>query len=299
MYGYPNVLTMLTFANIYAAVAIMMGLQTIGTARVNFGPQLYVGLGGYVASIFNLYFGLSPALTFILTILVSVAVALAISPIVLIARGLYFALITLLLPLIFLQITFIYAHIFGGEFGLSGMSPLIDLGRASWNYVTYCYLSLILMLIYLLIADKIMRSRFGISMAAINDNETAAEVLGVPVRNYKLFSYIFPSVCMAIVGWFIAHTFRTFSGVTYLSFFFLIKLLLIIIIGGRATLYGAVAGAYFIAVVEEFLRAFGPIHYVIFPILLIALVYMLPEGVWGIYHKRHYRDYYPKLRVRR
>jgi branched-chain amino acid transport system permease protein len=299
VYQYPNILTMITTANIYAAIAIMLSLQTIGTARLNFGPQFYVGIGGYTAALLNLYFGLNPALTLIVTILVSLLFAFLISPIVLIARGLYFALITLILPLIFLEITFVYGDIFRGESGLSGIAPLLNLGSVSWNYLAYYFLSLTMMLIYLLVVDKTMRSRYGLAMAAINDNEDVARTVGVNVNKYKILSYVIPSVGMGVAGWFIAHTFRTFAGITYLSLDFMVKILLMIIIGGRASIYGSIVGGYFVAFLEEGLRTLGPINYVVFPLTLILCVYILPEGLWGLYHKRHYRDYYPKLRVRR
>jgi len=128
-----------------------------------------------------------------------------------------------------------------------------------------------------------------------------ARMMGVPVDQYKVFFYVFPSILTGIVGWYIVHTFRTFAGVTYLPLEFMTKILIIVIVGGRAFLYGAVPGAYLISVVEDSLREFGPINYVLFPLVLIALIVFLPrgEGLWGLYHKRHHRDYYPVLHVRR
>jgi ABC-type branched-subunit amino acid transport system permease subunit len=138
-------------------------------------------------------------------------------------------------------------------------------------------------------------------MAAINENEDVARMMGVPVDQYKVFFYVFPSILTGIVGWYIVHTFRTFAGVTYLPLEFMTKILIIIIVGGRAFLYGAIPGAYLISVVEDSLREVGPIIYVLFPLVLIGLIVFLPrgEGLWGLYHKRHHRDYYPVLHVRR
>ncbi|MGA3117487.1 MAG: branched-chain amino acid ABC transporter permease [Syntrophobacteraceae bacterium] len=301
IYSYPNVLTMMTTANLYAAVAIPLGLQMLGTARVNFGPQLYLGIGGYTAALLNLHFGFGPALTLAATILVCAGIALLLSPTTWIAKGLYFSLITLILPLTFLDVTFIWGDIFRGEVGLAGMSPLLTLGKVTWNYLAYFYLSLLLMLSYLFISDKIVRSRFGVSLAAINENEDVARMMGVDVDRYKIFYYVFPSVLTGIVGWFIVHTFRTFAGVTYLPLDFMVKILIIVIIGGRAYVYGAVPGAYLISIVEDSLRGLGPINYVLFPLVLILAIIFLPrgEGLWGLYHKRHHRDYFPTLRVRR
>jgi branched-chain amino acid transport system permease protein len=301
VYSYPNILTMLTTANLYAAVAIPLGLQILGTARVNFGPQLFLGIGGYTAALLNLHFGFGPSLTLAATILVCAGIALLLSPTTWIAKGLYFSLITLILPLTFLDVTFIWGDLFRGEVGLAGMSPLLNLRKVTWNYLAYFYLSLLLMLSYLFISDKIVRSRFGVSLAAINENEDVARMMGVDVDRYKIFYYVFPSILTGIVGWFIVHTFRTFAGVTYLPLDFMTKILIIVIIGGRAFVYGAVPGAYLISIVEDSLRGLGPINYVLFPLVLIIAIIVLPrgEGLWGLYHKRHHRDYFPTLHVRR
>jgi branched-chain amino acid transport system permease protein len=300
-YSYPNILTMITTANLYAAVAIPLGLQMLGTARVNFGPQLFLGIGGYTAALLNLHLGFGPGLTLLATILVCAGIALLLSPTTWIAKGLYFSLITLILPLTFLDVTFIWGDIFRGEVGLVGMSPLLQFKKVSWNYLAYFYLSLALMLGYLFISDKIVRSRFGVNLAAINENEDVARMMGVNVDRYKIFYYVFPSVMTGIVGWFIVHTFRTFAGVTYLPLDFMTKILIIVIIGGRAFVYGAVPGAYLISIVEDSLRPLGPINYVLFPLVLIIAIILLPrgEGLWGLYHKRHHRDYFPVLHVRR
>jgi branched-chain amino acid transport system permease protein len=299
--GYPALLTMFTTANLLAAITIPLGLQLIGTARVNFGPQLYLGIGGYTAALLNLHLGWNPFLTLLATIVVCGGVALVLSPITWIAKGLYFSLITLILPLAFMDLTFIYGDLFRGEVGLIGMSPLFDLGRVTWNYVSYYYLSLILMLFYLLIADKIGHSRYGVTLASINEDEDVARMMGVNVNLNKVFYYVFPSILTGIVGWFIVHTFRTFAGVTYLPLEYMLKVLIIILIGGRAYAYGAVWGAYFVTILEDSLRMVGSFNYVLFPVLLILVIVLLPrgEGLFGLYHKRHHRDYFPQLKVRR
>ncbi len=131
IYRYPNYLTMFTTANLYAAMAIPLSLQIIGTGRVNFGPQLYLGIGGYTAALLNLHLGWPPLATLAATILVCLSVSLLLSPITWIAKGLYFSLITLILPLAFLDATFVFGDLFRGEVGLSGMSPLLNLGKVT------------------------------------------------------------------------------------------------------------------------------------------------------------------------
>ena len=81
----------------------------------------------------------------------------------------------------------------------------------------------------------------------------------------------------------------------------MLKILIIVLVGGRAFVYGAVPGAYFVAILEELLRGLGSFHYVLFPLALLVAILVLPrgEGLFGLYHRRHHRDYFPVLRVRR
>jgi branched-chain amino acid transport system permease protein len=301
LYNYPRYLTLFTTANLYAILAMANSVQMVGTGRVNFGPQLYLGVGGYTAALLNLHLGWSPTATLATAILACLALALLLSPITWVARGLYFSLITLILPLLFLDITYAFGDIFRGEVGVSGMSPLLQLNKILWNYTAYAYFSVIILLLVLFVADRILKSRIGLNMAAINENDEVAKMMGLNVNKYKSYSYILTSVLIGIVGWFIVHTFRAFAGVTYLPLDFMLKILFITLIGGRAFLYGAIPGAYFIALLEHSLRPLGPINYVIFPSALLILIVFFgqKEGLWGIFQKRHHTDYYPKIRVRR
>ena len=88
--------------------------------------------------------------------------------------------------------------------------------------------------------------------AAINDNENVANMLGLNINRYKIVTFTMTSVMIGIAGWFAAHYFGTFAGVTYLPLQFMLKVLLVVMIGGRGEIYGCVVGAYFIALLEAF-----------------------------------------------
>jgi branched-subunit amino acid ABC-type transport system permease component len=71
-------------------------------------------------------------------------------------------------------------------------------------------------------------------------------------------------------------------------------------IGGRMQIYGCIVGGYFIAFLEMILiRTTGDMSPVLFPVILLILLLVLPEGLFGLYRKRHYREYLPTLHVRR
>jgi len=296
----PALLTTLITANLYAAIAIPLALMTVGTGRLNFGPNFFLGVGGYTAAILSIAYGWGPLKTLPIAILVTMASALLFSPLVIVARGLYYVLLTLLLPLVFMEVTFIYSNIFKGDVGLSGVKLLVDLGKVKLNFLVIAYLAIFMMLLYLLIVNKILKSRYGLIMAAINDDEEVAHGIGVNINLVKILYFLFPAGMIGVVGWLDAHYFGTFAGITYLPLSFMVKILLVIFIGGRTQVFGCVVGGYFIAFLEMILiSTLGDYQSVLFPIILFILLFALPEGLFGIYRKRRYREYLPTLHVRR
>jgi ABC-type branched-subunit amino acid transport system permease subunit len=80
----------------------------------------------------------------------------------------------------------------------------------------------------------------------------------------------------------------------------MLKILLVMMIGGRAQIFGCVVGGYFVAFLETLLiRHLGPIQPIVFPVILMIFLFALPEGLFGIWRKRRYREYLPTLHVRR
>lgn len=296
--GRSDFLSLFTTANIYACIAIPLGWQMAGIGRMNFGPQFFLAIGGFTAALLSIHFGWGPLQTLPCVILMGLAFGLLLSRLTTLAKGLYFSLITLILPLIFMEVTFVYTDLFKGETGLSGIAKLVDFGYMSTNYLVSAFLSVFMMLSFLVIIDKIMRSRIGLYAAAINDEEDVARGLGLDITKWKVICFTVTSMMITIAGWFAAHYFGTFAGVTYLPLAFMLKVLIMVIVGGRGEIYGAVVGAYFVATLETSLSYIGPIHYVLFPLILIIMLFTLPEGLYGLYRKHKYKEYYPTMRIR-
>ena len=202
---YPDYMALLSSANVYAAIAIPLAWQMTGIGRMNFGPQFFVGIGGFSAALLSIHLGWGPWQTLGVVVFISFAFGLLISPLTTLAKGLYFSLITLILPLMFLEITFVYTKIFQGETGLSGIAPLFTFGDIRVEQIIACYFSLGLMLVYLLVVEKILNSRVGLYAAAINDEEEVAETCGLNINFWKMLCFTITSVMVGIVGWFVAH----------------------------------------------------------------------------------------------
>ncbi len=296
----PDILTLLTTANMYACVAIPVAWQMVGIGRMNFGPQIFIGVGGFTAALLSIHWGLGPLQSMPFVILIGLIAGFILSPLTIVARGLYFSIITLVLPLVFMQLTYVYSKIFGGEYGLSGVRQLVSLGSMKLNFLVTFYLSLLMMLVFMFIVNGVLKSRMGLFAAAINDDEDVANALGLNVNWWKILCYTITSMMVALTGWFMAYNVGGFSGETYLPLSFMLKILLIVMIGGRGEIYGTLIGAYFVSFLETgLMTVFGDISHFLFPLVLLILLLTLREGLYGLYSKHKYRDYYPTVRVRK
>jgi len=298
--GPTTILSSLFMANVVAISAIAHSLQTIGTGRVNFGPHFFVVVGGYVAALLNKNYGLSPALTFLAAFALTALVGLALSPLTIISRGIYFTLITMILPLILYELVFWRVDIFGAETGIPGISRLVYTGDIMNDYVMCLYLSLAITLVLLFIVDRILRSRWGFMFGVINEDEDVASSFGIETKKLKVTVFTLTCGVMGISGWLIAHYYGSFAGTVWLEPWLLIFILLSGVLGGKAAIYGSVLGSYFVVLTRDLLRPFvGEVALLALYVVLLAALYLLPEGLWGIYRKTRYREYMPTIRVRR
>ncbi|MGP3667737.1 MAG: branched-chain amino acid ABC transporter permease [Candidatus Bathyarchaeota archaeon] len=298
--GPMSLLSTLILANVIGISALAHSLQTIGTGRVNFGPHFFVVAGGYVAALLNKNYGIDPSTTFLLSFAVTSLIGLTLSPLTVVARGIYFTLITLVLPLILSELTYWRSDIFGAETGIPGVARLVSTGNAIYDVYIYFYISFIIVATILLIIDKLLRSRWGFILGVINEDEDVASSFGLSVGKFKMAIFTVTSGIMGISGWFIAHYYGSFTGTVWLEPWMLIFILLSSVLGGKAAIYGAVMGAYFIVLLREVLRNYlGEAALLALYTILLVLLYLLPEGLWGLYRKKRYREYVPSIRIRR
>lgn len=290
----------LIFANVLAMISVPLVLQIIGTGRVSFGPHFFVAVGGYTAALLSKNFGLNPSLTLPASFLMGAVVGFALSPVTIISRGIYFVLITLLLPFMLWELTYWRSDIFGAETGIPGVQPLIFTGDVVLDIMIYYYISLTIVLFFLFFTDRVMRSRYGFMMGVINEDEDVALSYGLDVTKIKIITFTMTNGAIAIAGWFLAHYQGSFTGPVWLQPTFLILILLTTTLGGKGAIYGVIVSAYVIATLREITRTqFGELSIVVLFVILLVLLYVLPEGFWGLYRKRRYREYEPSIRIRR
>ena len=273
-YSNEFALTIMTFANTFAVVAASWDFFTGLTGRFNFGQALFFGVGSYAAGFMILNLGYEPLLAIPLAGAVAVVIGVAFGYPTLRLKGPYFALATLIFPLIAGDLTFSASSVFGGEHGLYGLASITD------SYVVQYYGSFMLMLATVLILIYLATSRLGLALESIRDDERAASATGMNVTKFKLSAYAISAFFTGMAGAYQAHLFK-FVGPDTFSSNISFEIIAMTIVGGIATIVGPVLGAYVLVLVLDGLGINSDLSVLIYGVLLMAMVLVFPEGILG------------------
>src|SRR5690606_8767088 len=161
-----------------------------------------------------------------------------------------------------------------GDLGLQ-VPDLFGLSRVGYFYVFLAALVLVQVLVY-----QLLRSRAGLFIQALRDDELAAASRGVDVTRWKTVVFGISSAMCGLAGGLYVHFIRLASPEigTILQSGLVVTMA---VVGGMATLAGPLIGAFFIQVASEALRAIGMQHMLVFALLVILSVRFFPGGLWG------------------
>jgi branched-chain amino acid transport system permease protein len=145
------------------------------------------------------------------------------------------------------------------------------------------YLGLALVVVAMATVYAVTRSKMGLAMVAIRDDEQAAQVTGVKVFKCKVQALLISAVLAGLSGGLYAYVRLSFWQIyTVFSPSWTFDALLSVVIGGAGTLFGPVVGSIFLVVLSEiFANTMGQAHLIIFGFLFILVVLFLPQGLIG------------------
>ena len=254
--------------------------------EVNLGHVVFVGIGAYTSVLLTLN-GLNMWLSILVGGMLSTLFGLAIGSVCLRLRGYYLALVTAILPLVFIQIVNIYPNIFGGYEGLSvGINNALHRTVEGRFYISYLFTLASLIVIY-----KIVNSKFGLRLKAIRDDPDLAESLGIDVFKHKVLAFVISAFFSGIAGGITAF-YRLSVGVDLFGISLMLLIIISAILGGLGTYYGAIIGAVIVYVLKymvltSFAQSLGMagVDDLILYALLIVLIYKLPKGIFGTFYK--------------
>jgi branched-chain amino acid transport system permease protein len=268
----------LCLVGIYGLLAIGFDFLANFTGLVCLGGALFVGTGGYIAGILNFYFGIPPALTIpIATVSGAVICTLFLLP-CLRLRGVYFAIVSFVFPLIIDRII-CALNIFGGTDGLYGLDILPNI----W---VNQYLILIVLLICAFGLRKLVNEDIGLVLRGVKDNDQAIRASGMSITYYKAYAVFIASLMGCFGGAYLAHLYG-WAGISLFAIDFSIFPLAATVIGGPGTIIGPLLGAFILVPVSEMLRAFGTLRIVFYSVVIVLFIVFWSEGLLNWARRRY------------
>lgn len=262
-----------TLAGIYAVAAIGLTLLFGGAGQISLGQAGLLGTSAFLTAYLTVDLGWDPWLAGLLAVAGTTVVGLLLGWAALRTTGHYLALITLAFGLVFTEIS---RTLFPeGWYGV----PVLALGDFDffdpqrmlllvWGFV----------ILALVLATLLVRSRFGRSLAALRDDPVAAAACGVDLARTKVTVFAIASALGGVSGW----LFALYQGsVTETSFSFVlsVNLLIMVVVGGLGSPLGAVVGAVFLVLAPELGRAYEEYRLLAYGLILILVLALLPGGL--------------------
>jgi branched-chain amino acid transport system permease protein len=283
---------------LYLSLACLWNFLAGYAGLVSVGQQAFVGLGGYVLFALAIFFGVHPLLAIPVAGLLGALIALPVAVLIFRLRGAYFAIGTWVVAevfrLIFAQITSL-----GGGSGISlpvSVVKMIADSRDLRESITY-WVILSLLVIILGAVYMLLRSRRGLQLTAIRDNELAAKSLGIDIWRTKFIVYVMTAALTAMVGALIfLQKLRISPDAAFSVNDWTAYVIFIVVIGGIGTLEGPIIGTLIFFLLREFFADLGTVYLMILGVVAILIVLKSPRGIWGYVSDRFNIHLFPTAR---
>ena len=170
------------------------------------------------------------------------------------------------------------------RFPLVIATPSLRLLRRPVEFTFYAFLALVVLLVA--ITDRLLRSRFGRAFLAIKDNEIAAAAMGIPTDRYIVLAFAWGGAVVGVGGAMFAISVGHLTPVSF-DLTELIRQFAIIMVGGLASLTGAIIGAAIITAAPQVFASFPGFDELVFGLLIVLVILFLPRGLASLLARLH------------
>jgi len=258
---------------------ITMGLSLLmGYAgQISLGHAAFFGLGAYSSGVLTTQYSFHPLGAFGVGILITALIAFLVGKPTLRLKGHYMAVATLGFGEIIFIVFNELSMLTGGPSGLSGI-PLLAFGGFIIEGSAFLYLVWALVVCLLVFSLNVINSRVGRALRAVHGSELAASAMGVDASRYKLGVFVLSAVYGSMAGSLYAH-FITFISPTSFNLMFSILLLMMVVVGGSETIWGALLGAAVLTLLPEYLRGLEDFEVLAYGAILVLVLLFMPQGI--------------------
>jgi branched-chain amino acid transport system permease protein len=272
----------------FVALASLWNLLAGYAGLVSVGQQAFVGLGGYLLFALAMLLDVHPIVAILIAGPVAALVAIPVAALIFRLRGAYFAIGTWVVAEVF-RLLASQISMLGGGSGISlpaGIIIAMAPSRQMREFETY-WLALGLTAIVLAAIVTLLRSRFGLALTAIRDNDVAAQSNGIDVTRVKLIVYVLTALGTATVGALIflmklrISPDTAFSVNDWTAF-----VIFITVIGGIGRIEGPIIGTIIFFVLRQTLADLGSLYLLMMGAVAIVVMLWAPKGLWGLIVER-------------
>jgi branched-chain amino acid transport system permease protein len=272
----------------YIALASLWNLLAGYAGLVSVGQQAYVGFGGYLLFALAMFGGLHPIIAVAVAGVVSALVAVPVAALIFRLRGAYFAIGTWVVAEVF-RLLASQVSALGGGSGISLPTSIILAMAPSrtMRELQVYWLALGLTVLLLAAIVLLLRSRHGLALTAVRDNEIAAQSNGIDVGRLKLTVYVLTAAGTGMIGALIflmklrISPDTAFSVNDWTAF-----VIFITVIGGIGRIEGPIIGTIIFFTMRQTLSDLGSIYLMIMGTVAIVVMLLAPKGLWGLVAER-------------
>lgn len=265
---------------IYSILAASWDLSAGYAGLFNLAHVPIFAIGAYTVGVFTKFLGLSPWLGLVAAPILGAACGALICLPVLRVKGVYILLLTYAFGQVAYQVVMGNYRYTGGTQGLV-MIPALNIGSHTFGLSDNYYFILAVFLTCLICLRKAVNSHFGLSIIALRDYEEYAVSRGVPSARQRLLTLVCGSMFAGVSG----ALYALYLGMASPELFgwgYSMTVMSVCVLGGLASIYGPVIGAFSLTFIQEYMVSLGPWRYLIISTVTILMLRFYPGGIWGI-----------------
>lgn len=277
----------------YLVFAMMWNLLAGYGGMVSIGQQAFFGLGGYAMLALGNFAGVNPFVAIPLGALAAALVAVPVSWVAFRLSGGYFAIGTWVIAEVF-RLSVANLSVVGGGSGTT-LTALRGIERATRERTTY-WMALACVVAAVALVYLFLRSKRGLALLAIRDNEVAAESQGIPVARMKLAVYVVAAFGAGLAGalYFVGNL--RISPDAAFSVNWTAFAIFMVVIGGIGRIEGPLVGALIFWALNKFLSDYGTWYLLGLGLLAIVTTLFFKQGLWGYAQQRWGWSLFPTQR---
>jgi branched-chain amino acid transport system permease protein len=274
----PKWLTVATTFCIFSVVALSVDIVLGRAGMFDMGHALFFGLGAYITAIMNVHFGLNVLWSIPVVIIIPALFAIVISSPIVHLRGDYLLVATVGFNIVFEQA--LKNDIFGltgGPNGIFGINAEV-FGFFLDEPIPVYYMAFGLLLVTLLIIRNLERSKAGRALHYVQEDPIASESIGINTRFYRVLAFALGAGIAGLAGFVFSIQYAAVSPEAF-NFMTSVLFFAIVLVGGKSSIPGILAGTFIMFVLPEIFREFATARYFVFGFAMIFSMILRPEGI--------------------